>query len=782
MKNCALPAFELQRRDLLDFEPMLCASLRQVLDFTAHGIYFPKSAPDEQDLWLPKERKLFVPLRLGDETLGVFIAHGVSAKQARSVLPLLPGIVGLCLENLHLRKQNRTDQLTGLALKRELLDRLVAQLEGAQFKLAPAPGEDEDPGIPLARTSLGLITIKFETLAEIARVYGHVLADDLLAALAEALRSVLPAECLAARAADDEIAVMIPTASRGSCEKLASAAVRALEEVNVLCPLSGRAVRVGICLGFVLYPQDMSGADFKPNVDIARLLLQKARLAASAAGDRAFAARGRGGSGIMGFSGIIRNGGVVLEQLPMGRVFTSLGRDMGARPGLRFSVWTASGGETSGYVGEIELRETGDTSSMAEVCHLNDPARPPRPGDCLELEHGGSATRPADADEPPFDPSTGLSGGKSFFERYNREADRHQNFALAILRVECGNEPLAEEDMAFIAESCRYAMGAEDFAGRHGVSSLIVFHNLKNSDDIENLAAGYRDLCVVAEDKGLELSVGLAAYPFLQYHRSEMADCCRKAMDFALLLPRPRVGIFGSLAINISADRIYSGGDIFGAMEEYKIALLADKNNAMAWNSLGVCLAALSHQGEAMRYFKEALIHNPGDPATLYNLGVLCQSMNETRSAARHFRACIKSDPAHLFAYVRLGQLAEQAKRLKDARGFYSKALAVPAQGNEAGRSLARRCLARVARKQNKTEEARALLYEILLHSPADAAAMAMLAGLFLDNDESPDMAEMLARQSIKHQPSLKSGWQVLARALKALGREDDAALAAGHF
>lgn len=253
-----------------------------------------------------------------------------------------------------------------------------------------------------------------------------------------------------------------------------------------------------------------------------------------------------------------------------------------------------------------------------------------------------------------------------------------------------------------------------------------------------------------------------------------MLECCRKALDLALLLPKPQVGVFGSLALNISADKRYSQGDVFGAVEEYKMALLADAGNALAWNSLGVCMAALARQHEARRYFLEALKREPEAAATLYNLGNVCQSLGETRAAARYFRQCLKADPNHIFACIRLGQLAEKAGRRGQARQYYSQAAQLEDTAPAPG-ALARRHLARVALAARRATEARELLHEALLRDPQDAVAMEMLAGLYLDGGEDPAMAEMLARRCVGLRPGRRAAKLLLARALRALGREAEA-------
>lgn len=54
---------------------------------------------------------------------------------------------------------------------------------------------------------------------------------------------------------------------------------------------------------------------------------------------------------------------------------------------------------------------------------------------------------------------------------------------------------------------------------------------------------------------------------------------------------------------------------------------------------------------------------------------------------------------------------------------------------------------------------------------------MLLLAKLYLDGNEDPAMAELLARKSAGlHEQS--EAWQTLARALRALNREEEARLA----
>ena len=55
------------------------------------------------------------------------------------------------------------------------------------------------------------------------------------------------------------------------------------------------------------------------------------------------------------------------------------------------------------------------------------------------------------------------------------------------------------------------------------------------------------------------------------------------------------------------------------------------------------------------------------------------------------------------------------------------------------------------------------------------AFSLHLMARLYLDGDEDPELAETLARQSVALRPDRKAAWLELARALEAQGRHRDA-------
>lgn len=828
---------DLARGDLMDMESLLCGGLAAFFSFSGHALYFPtRDAPDAPE-FLPRERRLLLPLVWREKTLGVLMLHGVRAREVRPLLPVLPAVVALCLENLARVRAARTDAVTGLATEDVLFARMEDEAARVRAHLDDPAQPDGRPA-PLHRLCMGLVALRLRNGEELTRQAGFAFGETFLRRVADACRAALPSDVLAARVGRHELALLLSASGRGACHKLARAVLDRMEAVSLPGPLTRQPVRPLLCAGHALYPQDMQGPELAlPMFEQARLLMDRARLAADVAAQGQSGVSVNGASRIMPFARILQDGGVVLENLPLGRLRVSLGRQTKAREGLRFAVRGVEGAAR----GEVVLLQVRELDAVAEILHLEDAARIPAPGDSLALLDGLPVLSPPDmesalenatdafapgesldrsggvphaaehdtpqeattrmpsptAAEEPANSGThaGLYGHGDFLNRFSREREQCARFTLAIVRLAHSGEDggsaarEAEQGMRKALELWRalLAPGAspsaqpetgqpEAFGGYYGSNSLIFFHAGQTA---EHLLPVYAQLCAGLKKYGLEAAAGLAGYPFLQFRKAEMQDCALKALEYALLLPEPRAGVCNSLALNISADRRYSLGDVFGAVEEYKLALLADQTNVMAWNSLGVCMAALGRQHEARRHFLEALRQKPDETRAAqlcYNLGTVCQNLGERRAAARYYRQCVKIAPDHLFAHIRLGQLCEQGGRRGEARRFYEQAAAIE-DDRPGAPSLARRHLARVAARQRRGGEARELLHEALLRNPNDAAAMLLLAKIYLDGNEDPAMAELLARKSVGLHDRPEA-WQTLGRALRALEREEEARVA----
>ena len=770
--------------DILERESLLVSRLRSFLSFSGHALYFPSGALPEEPEYLPRERKLLLPLRYGGASLGMLMLHGVRAREVRPLLPLLSSLAGLCLELLQRIKLCCRDRVTGLATEDVLYGMMEDEAARVRAQLAhPCAGEEN---VPLHRLCMGLILVRMDNGRAVASESGFCFSDALMARAAQAFAREMPPGACVARVGRFGMAALLPAVSgRGVCRQQAGAALARLSGVGLRETLSGRFVRPVVSAGYAVYPQDMAGGEFALDMsEQARRLMERARLAARVASLRG------GGEAVMSFARILQEGGSVVRILPLGRVRISLGKRAKAREGQRFSVW--EGGPRGRYKGEIVILRVSEQDSVAETLHLTDAAVPLSEGDALVLlseESGGQ--RPEEIREDGVggggvetEGEGGICGHGDFLRRFALERERDERFALTILRREESGgdgDPLAPLVEAWKAAPA--LCGERVLAGHYGGNALIFYHP---GAEAEALVPHWAALCAALAEKGVTAAAGTAGYPFLRFRKTEMQECALKALEYAQLLPPPHAGLCNSLALTISADKRYSLGNIFDAIEEYKLALLADQENVLAWNSLGTCYAALGRHNEARRYFLEALQRASSVEQavqTRYNLGTVCLQLEDRKAAAEYFRQCIADAPEHLYAHLRLGQLSEDAGRRADAQKYYEQAAAIEeARERRDGETsnVARRCLARLAARQRKGGEAREMLHDALLRNPGDDAAMRMLASLYLEGGDDPVVAEALARRSLlRHECA--EGWRLLSRALAAQGKAREAGEAAAR-
>ncbi len=117
-------------------------------------------------------------------------------------------------------------------------------------------------------------------------------------------------------------------------------------------------------------------------------------------------------------------------------------------------------------------------------------------------------------------------------------------------------------------------------------------------------------------------STGLAVHPFWPFERTSILANAQKALDHAAFFGANTVTPFDSVSLNISADKLYQYGDIDGAIDEFKRALMVDANNLNVQNSLGVCFGVQGQFDLAINAFGKAIELNSEDVMATYNLGL----------------------------------------------------------------------------------------------------------------------------------------------------------------
>jgi diguanylate cyclase (GGDEF)-like protein len=781
----------LTRRDLIAGEHALKDALQAFVPFKSYSLYFPPPQADAGALtaeYLRGEQRLLLPLAHDGELLGMFMAKGAKGVQAK-MLPLLTQAASLCLENLLLAKACRTDAVTGLDNRASLMRAMEREIELVQACILPgsascldAPGE--------ARGGFGLALFDVDFFSWVNQGYGYLFGESLLAKLGAILSAKAPDGALCARLNEDVFAVLLPGASPARCQELAEAFRDAVAEEIFEYPVNGERVRLTVSAGFAVYPRDLHGGQLAAPVgEAARILVQKARKTLACAKDL-------GRDQVMSFSKLLREGGQVLECLPLGRLAVSLGRGVDAKEGQRFLVWSPRAGDrVSGRVsgrypamvkGEIILMETQEDVSFAEVLHLTDASWTIEPGDRLLLAQEPEDLFAADAEPaapPQRDMVSGLLGHRDFIRHITLARESQGVFTLALIRLpEPGKDrqaqggSLTEARVQEVTALCREFFGQDAQGGRFSTGSLILYVPGLDPLVLKDRFAAFMEQ---AEARlGLKLAVGLAGYPFLNFGKADVLENCRKALDHSLLIGNgQKLAVFDSISLTISADRLFTLGDVYGAVEDYKLALLADEGNLLARNSLGICLARLGRMAQAKAEFERVLKNDSRNIMALYNLGHACHRLGEEALARKAFQRCLKLNPQDVYSLLRLGRMAEETGKLANARKYYEKAAALPS-----GKELTVRHLARVELASGHAEKAREYLHQALLHDPKDAFSLNLLARMYLDGGEDPAIAEALARQSAALRPDQKPFWKDLARALEKQGKVEEArqALARG--
>lgn len=793
---------ELAPHDIAEMEEKICSNLKSFIHFKKHVLFFPESDfPDSIEI-LQAEKSIIIPLCWRRNNLGVLILHDIKISEAKKIIPYFQDIISMCLENIYLLKSLKYESDTGLANEETLYKHMANEIEAVHnfFEKPDSYGNST----PFHKICLGMLVVRIN-IEKTDNKTSHDAISNAFHKFVKLILQDLPENYVCARLGRFEgiyeIGILFPAAGRNACQNLAKKIIFQLEKIDFENNLISPAA---FSIGHALYPQDMRGFELAyPVEEQTRLLKEKARQAARIA----FNISGGKQTGSLSFAGIIREGGMILEKMNHGLLKINLGKNNNATEGMRFQIFSPEHFFPQGIArGEVVLLRIAEDHAIGEMLYQPDPLISPQPGDrLLLLENSNTFNTRKNIvqlnNEQPDDPAPDYGndqikdhvpfcGHAEFLQRFEALAQARQGYILGITRITSDNgshgEPAHGEPESFNeknelhTEKIKTLLNASYnllpvLAGSYGSNGFILY--FENTDEKDCLSF-YSQLHEKAQSENMALISGLFKFPYLGYSRTESEECALKALEYAMLLKeRPQIGFFGSLAINISADRIFSRGDIFAAIEEYKLALLADSKNAMARNSLGVCMASISRNEKARHLFEKALKYaqeNELKAKISYNLGTLSQTEENWKNAFINYRRCVNLDPGHGFAWIRLGQLCEQRGRRTDARQYYEKAIDLEQDRTVA--NTARKHLARLSLTQKKAVQSKELLHEVLLDNPNDPEAMRLLAQSYLEIGDDPEMAEMLIRKSLSLQNKTAS-WKILAEALEAQAKFKEAQL-----
>lgn len=789
----------LTRQDVIDHEHDVKDALSAYINIYSYSLFFPRSTGPEdvapQAEYRREDRELIIPLSQGGRYLANFFVRDVSLRAPTVAPKYLQGIANATLEVIALRKQCVTDGLTGLFNRDYLLERLSGSVERVKGCLVPgtvglAACENADTEMPTFSGNLGVLFLDLDRFQTVNDRYGYPFGDRIVSEVGRCMADVCPGYAVASRYGNDKFAVLLPDANRRTCFQLGEVLRERIAKLQFDDPVTEDRIHVTASIGYAAYPQAIEGRQYGLSAqEQSRILLRNARRAVAVAKDM-------GRNRVFGYRDILEKGGRVTETLPLDRMAVSLGTSVGARVGQRFLVRSAmsgrpaeasltaderiSGRYPSMYKAEAVIVDAQEDIAFAEVLHLADAAWPVEAGDQLVLVTEQQSIFDTAGSGGEEDDS-GLLEFRAFMGRFE-ERRAEGPFGLCIMKIL--SEPPESvasyrkhmESMTRQAATvARDVFGPDAVGGRYGLGGLVF---LVPDADAASLREWSTDLVDLCERKlAVEVAVSGAAYPCLSFRPGDTLDNVRDALDHALLLPAPRAAVFDSVTLNLTGDRSWADGDVYGALDRYRMALELDPANTTARNSLAICLAHLGKLDEAREEFSTVLEQEPDDVMALYNLGRVLHRKGLLDEARTAYDRCLELEPEHVFSHVRLGNLSEREQDYEAAEKQYLKASTL-----KGGETLAYRPLARTSWKRGNMEQAREYLHLALNADHTDAHAMYMLALLYLEGGEDPQIAEVLARQSVALRPERKEYGEVLVRALRVQGKDDEAEKAAGRL
>lgn len=777
-------------QELIDFEHAIKDGIAEFLPFSSYSLFFPRESgtdiPDPE--YRAEDKELILPLVFQGRMLCYFIAKGVRLKAPATAPKYIMALATNILEKLALYKWGVTDALTGLHTRDYFFEELEQAIDRVQGGIGtPSPrssGIKAEAELAFSGT-LGVLFLDLDNFQAINDRYGYATGDDILAEVGRLLALVCPKFTTVARFANDKFAVLVPDAKPRGCFQLSEVIRSGISKLSFVDEITNDTITVTGSVGFANYPQSLEGGQFRrPASEQGRMLVRKTRRGVAVAKEQ-------GRNRVFNYADILSKGGRVLETLPMNRMLVSIGSSAGGKVGQRFLLRTPSGAdrpsgcESSVYKGELVLVEVHEDVSFAEILHLGDAACTIEAGDCLKLVQGEESLFSGQddaADTPPdMDATTRLFSYSDFVTSFTSDRHKADSFGLSMIRLldqptdlDAGYQETMNQMVADVADLAFKAFGDAVYGGRYGLNGLILYQ-----PDVsrEELRARTLEIEKVAADSlSIQVSIGSACYPFLEFDRATVLENTRKALEHALLLPDPKVAVFDSISMNLSADRKFMDGDVFGAIEEFKLALLDDEENLLARNSLGICYAQLGRFEQARTHFESVLAIDEQDIMALYNLAWANHRLGDLKTAEATYRKCLEADPGHVYSLMRLGSIEEKAGKLDAAAELYRKAAEKPG-----GEQMVLRPLARVSYKLKDTEATREYLHLALNADHNDHQAMHLLARLYLNQGEDPQIAEVLARQSSALAPDRDAYWDVLVEALEAQGKGEEAAKVAAR-
>jgi len=278
------------------------------------------------------------------------------------------------------------------------------------------------------------------------------------------------------------------------------------------------------------------------------------------------------------------------------------------------------------------------------------------------------------------------------------------------------------------------------------------------------------------------VTVATAVYPTLDFTREQIVENAEKALEHGGFLGPGTITEFDAVSLNISGDRHYQAGNLTRAIDEYRLGLQLDPDDANLHNSLGVCYGVQSRQKDALAAFENAVRLDPQDVMAIYNTGFIHFQKQAYEKALDYFRQADQLEPGVFEVVYHIGLTLLKTKMPGKARPYLETAAQANDHSCHAFKSLGE-CLAQL----DFYREAIQAYKQVVKKNPTDAESLSSLGQLYLQIGESLDVATVFAEQSIQLSPDNGLFRHRLGRIYLQQGKPDRAlaffeqAIAMGH-
>jgi tetratricopeptide (TPR) repeat protein len=269
--------------------------------------------------------------------------------------------------------------------------------------------------------------------------------------------------------------------------------------------------------------------------------------------------------------------------------------------------------------------------------------------------------------------------------------------------------------------------------GKDGPSCLAVAENLKQT---------------LLQFGAQTVTTGIAVYPTLDYTKDQILENAAKALEHAAFFGADSRVTFDAISLNISGDAKYDAGDIHGAIEEFKRAVMLDGRIANLHNSLGVCYGIVNDLESALREFETAIDLDPAESLAWFNAGLSKLFLEDRQKALEYFSKAAETDPHFFEAVLQAGKLHLDGNEALEAKPYLEKAVDLR---RESGPAFS--CLGECYAALGSTEDAQSAYKKALRLNANDAVALSGLGWLYIEQGKNPEIGKLFCQHSVEIAP-----------------------------